>query len=54
MRALNEETRAHMLVLHEDMVERIKRLGEGWPAPPAPGTTREPRASGARPPRRRR
>jgi hypothetical protein len=29
MRELNEETRRHMLVLHEDLVDRLKRIGEG-------------------------
>jgi hypothetical protein len=35
MRELNRETRAHMLALHEDLVERIKRIGEAL-APAAP------------------
>jgi hypothetical protein len=32
MRALNEEARRHALVLHEDLVNRIRTLGEGLPA----------------------
>ena len=38
MRELNRETRAHMLALHEDLVERIKRIGEALvpAAPPQP------------------
>jgi predicted component of type VI protein secretion system len=31
MRALNEETWRHARVLHEDLVERIKTLGEAFP-----------------------
>jgi hypothetical protein len=49
MRELNQETRAHMLVLHEDLVERIKRIGEGPPSTAPAGN----RAGGAKPRRRR-
>jgi hypothetical protein len=31
MHSLNSETRTHMLVLHEEVLERIKRVGEGNP-----------------------
>jgi hypothetical protein len=27
----NAETRRHMLLLHEEVIDRIKRLGEGHP-----------------------
>jgi hypothetical protein len=37
---LNAETRTHMLVLHEDLVERIKRIGEG-PAPRPSGRSKK-------------
>jgi hypothetical protein len=49
-RDLNAETRTHMLVLHEDLVERIKRIGEG----PPPGTAGLGTTGEARPARRRR
>jgi DNA repair ATPase RecN len=51
-RDLNAETRTHMLVLHEDLVERIKRIGEGS-APPAAGPATWPGAVPPRRPRRR-
>jgi hypothetical protein len=56
MRELIAETRTHMLVLHEDLVERIKRIGEGPRAAMPAGsegddtTPRPPR----KPPRRMR
>ena len=37
MRELVQETRAHMLVLHEDLVERIKRIGEAPSSSPPAG-----------------
>lgn len=32
MRALNEETKAQLLTLHEEVLDRISRMGEGRPA----------------------
>jgi hypothetical protein len=29
MQSLNAETRTHMLVLHEEVLERIRLIGEG-------------------------
>jgi phosphoglycerate-specific signal transduction histidine kinase len=46
---LREETqrlRTHMLVLHEDLVEKVRRLGEAWPSA-------SPRAEGRSPAARR-
>jgi hypothetical protein len=43
MHNLNTETRTHMLVLHEEELERIKRIGEDEPeqkGPPRRATER--------------
>ena len=52
MRELIGETRAHMLVLHEDLVERIKRIGEALAPAAQPGHTGG--EAGPPPPRTRR
>ena len=57
MRTLNDETRTHMLVLHEAVLERIKWLGEVRPAAAPSGTDTGdagPRGAKRKPTRRRR
>ena len=57
MRTLNDETRTHMLVLHEAVLERIKWLGEVRPAAAPSGTDTGdagPRGVKRKPTRRRR
>jgi hypothetical protein len=48
VRTLNDETRTHMLVLHEDLVERVKRLGEAPAAQPSGGARVADRQPGRR------
>jgi predicted phage tail protein len=46
LREAVNETRTHMLVLHEDLVERIKRLGDALSSSPSASTKNDPDAPG--------